>query len=58
MGEVATQAAACGIKNYHCRARGAAHLPGMLAAYTPLPVIGILVKAMHLDGLDSLLSIV
>ena len=37
---------------------GAAHLPGMVAAMTPLPVIGVPVKATHLDGLDSLLSIV
>ena len=37
---------------------GAAHLPGMLAAVTPLPVIGVPVPLAHLDGLDSLLSIV
>lgn len=37
---------------------GAAHLPGMVAAMTALPVIGVPVKATHLDGLDSLLSIV
>jgi phosphoribosylaminoimidazole carboxylase len=37
---------------------GAAHLPGMVAALTPLPVIGVPVKATHLDGMDSLLSIV
>jgi len=37
---------------------GAAHLPGMLAAVTPLPVIGVPVALKHLDGLDSLLSIV
>ena len=36
----------------------AAHLPGVLAAYTPLPVIGLPVKSSTLDGLDSLLSIV
>lgn len=36
----------------------AAHLPGVLAAYTPLPVIGIPVKSSTMDGLDSLLSIV
>lgn len=36
----------------------AAHLPGVLAAYTPLPVIGIPVKSSTLDGMDSLLSIV
>jgi 5-(carboxyamino)imidazole ribonucleotide mutase len=39
-------------------AGGAAHLPGMLAAVTPLPVIGVPVPLQRLDGLDSLLSIV
>ena len=39
-------------------AGGAAHLPGMLAALTPLPVIGVPVALTYLDGLDSLLSIV
>lgn len=39
-------------------AGGAAHLPGMAAAHTPLPVIGVPVKATHLDGMDSTLSIV
>ena len=39
-------------------AGGAAHLPGMLAALTTLPVIGVPVPLRHLDGLDSLLSIV
>ena len=39
-------------------AGGAAHLPGMLAALTPLPVIGVPVPLAHLDGMDSLLSIV
>jgi len=39
-------------------AGGAAHLPGMLAAVTPLPVIGVPVPLTHLDGMDSLLSIV
>lgn len=39
-------------------AGGAAHLPGMLAAYTPLPVIGVPVPTRNLNGLDSLLSIV
>ena len=39
-------------------AGGAAHLPGMLASATPLPVIGVPVPLAHLDGLDSLLSIV
>lgn len=36
----------------------AAHLPGVLAAYTPLPVIGVPIKSSTMDGLDSLLSIV
>ncbi|KAJ4394333.1 hypothetical protein N0V93_003550 [Gnomoniopsis smithogilvyi] len=58
MAEVATEAASRGIKVIIAAAGGAAHLPGMLAAYTPLPVIGVPVKATHLDGLDSLLSIV
>src|SRR5918999_4017320 len=39
-------------------AGGAAHLPGVIAALTPLPVIGVPVKSAALDGLDSLLSIV
>ncbi|HVA61280.1 MAG TPA: 5-(carboxyamino)imidazole ribonucleotide mutase [Mycobacteriales bacterium] len=39
-------------------AGGAAHLPGMLASVTPLPVVGVPVPLRHLDGLDSLLSMV
>ncbi|MBV7432775.1 5-(carboxyamino)imidazole ribonucleotide mutase [Dermabacteraceae bacterium TAE3-ERU5] len=39
-------------------AGGAAHLPGMLASLSPLPVIGVPVPLKHLDGMDSLLSIV
>ena len=39
-------------------AGGAAHLPGMLAAVTPLPVVGVPVPLTHLDGMDSLLSMV
>lgn len=58
MAKVATEAASKGIKVIIAAAGGAAHLPGMIAAYTPLPVIGVPVKATHLDGLDSLLSIV
>lgn len=58
MAEVAAQAASKGIKVIIAAAGGAAHLPGMIAAYTPLPVIGVPVKATHLDGIDSLLSIV
>ncbi|MCK9425644.1 MAG: 5-(carboxyamino)imidazole ribonucleotide mutase [Ignavibacteriaceae bacterium] len=47
-----------GMKIIIAGAGGAAHLPGITAAYTPLPVIGIPVKSKSLDGLDSLLSIV
>lgn len=47
-----------GIKVIIAGAGGAAHLPGVAAAYFPLPVIGVPVKAKSLDGLDSLLSIV
>lgn len=39
-------------------AGGAAHLPGVIAALTPLPVVGVPIKSVALDGLDSLLSIV
>jgi 5-(carboxyamino)imidazole ribonucleotide mutase len=47
-----------GLKAIIAGAGGAAHLPGMLAAVTVLPVIGVPVALRHLDGLDSLLSIV
>jgi 5-(carboxyamino)imidazole ribonucleotide mutase len=47
-----------GLKVIIAGAGGAAHLPGMLAAVTPLPVIGVPVPLANLDGLDSLLSIV
>jgi 5-(carboxyamino)imidazole ribonucleotide mutase len=47
-----------GVKVLIAGAGGAAHLPGMLAAMTPLPVIGVPVALRHLDGIDSLLSIV
>jgi 5-(carboxyamino)imidazole ribonucleotide mutase len=47
-----------GLKVLIAGAGGAAHLPGMLAAVTPLPVIGVPVALSRLDGLDSLLSIV
>lgn len=47
-----------GIRVIIAGAGGAAHLPGMLAASTPLPVIGVPVPTRHLQGLDSLLSIV
>ncbi len=51
-------AAARGLKVIVAGAGGAAHLPGMLAAVTPLPVIGVPVPLKYLDGMDSLLSIV
>jgi 5-(carboxyamino)imidazole ribonucleotide mutase len=47
-----------GIKVIIAGAGGAAHLPGMLASLTPVPVIGVPVPLSTLDGLDSLLSIV
>lgn len=47
-----------GIKVIIAGAGGAAHLPGMLAAFSPLPVIGVPVQSKALSGLDSLLSIV
>ncbi len=47
-----------GLKVIIAGAGGAAHLPGMVASLTPLPVIGVPVKTSSLDGLDSLLSIV
>ena len=47
-----------GLKAIIAGAGGAAHLPGMLASVTPLPVIGVPVPLKYLDGLDSLLSIV
>ncbi|MGD0698531.1 MAG: 5-(carboxyamino)imidazole ribonucleotide mutase [Trebonia sp.] len=52
------QAADRGIRVIIAGAGGAAHLPGMLASVTPLPVIGVPVPLKHLEGLDSLLSIV
>ncbi|GAA4205711.1 5-(carboxyamino)imidazole ribonucleotide mutase [Streptosporangium oxazolinicum] len=51
-------AAGRGLKVIIAGAGGAAHLPGMLASVTPLPVIGVPVPLKYLDGLDSLLSIV
>lgn len=47
-----------GIRVVIAGAGGAAHLPGMLASLTPLPVIGVPVALKYLDGMDSLLSIV
>jgi 5-(carboxyamino)imidazole ribonucleotide mutase len=52
------EAAGRGLQVVIAGAGGAAHLPGMLASVTPLPVIGVPVALRHLDGLDSLLSIV
>lgn len=52
------EAADRGIRVIIAGAGGAAHLPGMLAAVTPLPVIGVPVPLKYLDGMDSLLSIV
>ncbi len=52
------EAAGRGLRVIVAGAGGAAHLPGMLAAVTPLPVVGVPVPLAHLDGLDSLLSIV
>ncbi|HEY0903982.1 MAG TPA: 5-(carboxyamino)imidazole ribonucleotide mutase [Marmoricola sp.] len=51
-------AAARGLQVIIAGAGGAAHLPGMLASVTPLPVIGVPVPLKYLDGMDSLLSIV
>ncbi|MEM9951135.1 MAG: 5-(carboxyamino)imidazole ribonucleotide mutase [Chloroflexota bacterium] len=58
MAEYATSAHERGLKVIIAGAGGAAHLPGMVAAYTPLPVIGVPVKSSALSGIDSLLSIV
>jgi 5-(carboxyamino)imidazole ribonucleotide mutase len=54
----ASAAAGRGLRVVVAGAGGAAHLPGMVASMTPLPVIGVPVPLKHLDGLDSLLSIV
>jgi 5-(carboxyamino)imidazole ribonucleotide mutase len=58
MVEYATSAADRGLKVIITGAGGAAHLPGMVASMTPLPVIGVPVPLKYLDGMDSLLSIV
>jgi len=55
--EYAATAADRGLRVIIAGAGGAAHLPGMTAAMTPLPVIGVPVALQHLDGVDSLLSI-
>ena len=56
--EFAEQAASRGIRVIIAGAGGAAHLPGMIASCTTLPVVGVPVPLKNLDGLDSLLSIV
>jgi 5-(carboxyamino)imidazole ribonucleotide mutase len=53
-----SEAASRGLQVIIAGAGGAAHLPGMLASVTPLPVIGVPVPLKYLDGMDSLLSIV
>ena len=56
--DYARTAADRGLRVIIAGAGGAAHLPGMVASATPLPVIGVPVPLRHLDGMDSLLSIV
>lgn len=56
--EYAESAASRGLKAIIAGAGGAAHLPGMLAAKTTVPVLGVPVDSRHLKGMDSLLSIV
>jgi 5-(carboxyamino)imidazole ribonucleotide mutase len=56
--DYAESAAGRGLRVIIAGAGGAAHLPGMVASATPLPVIGVPVPLAYLDGLDSLLSIV
>ena len=58
MAQFAKEAAARGLQIIIAGAGGAAHLPGMIAAQTPLPVLGVPVESKALRGLDSLLSIV
>ena len=58
MAEYGDEAHTRGIKVIIAGAGGAAHLPGMIASHTPLPVIGVPVQSKSLNGLDSLLSIV
>ena len=58
MAEYGKTAADRGLKVIIAGAGGAAHLPGMLASHTTLPVIGVPVETKHLKGMDSLLSIV
>ena len=56
--EYALTAAECGVEVIIAGAGGAAHLPGVIAAYTILPVIGVPIKTSTLSGVDSLYSIV
>jgi len=58
MAEYARNAAGRGIEVIIAAAGGAAHLPGMVAAHTALPVLGVPIKSSTLNGVDSLLSIV
>ncbi len=58
MYEYAQSAVDRGLRVIIAGAGGAAHLPGMVAALTPLPVVGVPVRGSNLEGLDSLLSIV
>lgn len=58
MAEYASAAHRRGLKVLIAGAGGAAHLPGMMASYTPLPVIGVPIESRTLKGMDSLLSIV
>lgn len=58
LAEYASNAHERGMKVFIAGAGAAAHLPGVTAAFTPLPVIGVPIKSKSLDGLDSLLSIV
>ena len=58
LAEFARGAAAAGVSVIIAGAGGAAHLPGMLAAHTTLPVLGVPVESKSLKGMDSLLSIV
>ncbi len=57
-GDYSSSALERGLKVIIAGAGGAAHLPGVIAAYTALPVIGVPIKSKSLDGLDSLLSMV
>jgi 5-(carboxyamino)imidazole ribonucleotide mutase len=58
MAEYARSAAERGLEVIIAAAGGAAHLPGMVAAHTTLPVLGVPIKSSTLNGIDSLLSIV